>query len=184
MSVTPFQTLGPYFDVLLRSRHRRPDLPPDAAGRIVLRGRLFDGAGAPVADGLIELWQADSHGRYAHPDDPESAQADPSFYGYRWCHTGGDGGFAFTTVKPGRARDAGGGLQAPHILVSVTARGILTRYITRVYFAHEQTNDEDAVLALVPEARRHTLIARAAGESTYEFNILLQGPNETIFFDV
>ena len=182
--LTPFQTAGPFFDVMLRSRAEMQMVQPDTRGhRITIEGLLLDGGGAPIHDGLVELWQADAEGRYAHPDDPRSAEADASFYGYGWRHTNEDGSFRFDTIKPGAVVAPGGGMQAPHILVSVMARGVLTRFITRLYFEDEPSNDRDPILALVPAARRNTLIARRAGEGRYRFDIRVQGPEETVFFD-
>lgn len=187
MSVTPFQTVGPYVDVLLRSRHACRQVTGDAHGeRIVVEGTLYDGEGHPISDGLIESWQADADGRYAHPDDSRAASADPGFTGAGWCHTDGKGRFRFETIRPGRVDGPDGTRQAPHIVIGVLARGILLRYVTRLYFGDESdANTQDAVLALVPEARRHTLIAQRRDASCiYLFDIRLQGADETVFFDV
>jgi protocatechuate 3,4-dioxygenase alpha subunit len=138
---------------------------------IVIEGQVFDGGANVIPDALIETWQA----------DPPS---DARFSGYGWAHTREDGGFRFETVKPGRVAAPEGGEQSPHIVVSVMARGILTRYITRIYFEDEAGNADDPVLALVPAERRDTLIARRIGEGCYRFNLVMQGPGETVFFDV
>ena len=184
MSVSSFQTVGPYFDIFLRNRVPLQMVTPETRGqRISIDGILYDGAGTVIPDGLIEIWQADADGRYAHPDDPRAASADPAFYGYGWRHTDAAGAFHFDTVKPGRIAVAGSGEQAPHIMVSVMGRGILTRFITRLYFDDEAANAQDAVLQLVPDARRHTLIARTASPGQYRFDIRLQGADETVFFD-
>jgi protocatechuate 3,4-dioxygenase alpha subunit len=106
------------------------------------------------------------------------------FHGYGWAHTQADGGFRFETIKPGRVPGPDGREQAPHIMVSVMARGILTRFITRIYFEDEAANVEDAILALVPENRRDTLIARCTADGQYTFNLVMQGSGETVFFDV
>lgn len=187
--VTPSQTVGPYFDVWLRSRAGGREAQGFVTGqahgtRIAIEGRVLDGAGAPMPDALVETWQADADGRYRHPEDRRGALADPSFTGYGWAHTRTDGGFTFETVKPGRVPHPDGGDQAPHLLVSVMARGILTRFITRIYFEDEPSNAEDAILALVPESRRQTLIATRSGEGRYRFDLIMQGPGETVFFDV
>jgi protocatechuate 3,4-dioxygenase alpha subunit len=183
--VTPFQTAGPFFEVLLRKRVEMRMVQPETRGeRITIEGVLLDGEGSRVGDGFVELWQADAQGRYAHPDDPHGAEADASFSGYGWRHTDEHGGFRFDTIKPGAVAAPGGGLQAPHILVSVMARGVLTRFITRLYFEGEPANDRDPILARVPAARRHTLIAPRAGDGHYRFDIRIQGPGETVFFDV
>lgn len=183
--ITPYQPTGPYPQVML-------DLPtgvaiplaPGARGeRIVIAGTLRDGAGAPVFDAMIETWQADASGRYAHPDDSRCAEADPGFWGYRRVATDNDGRFRIETVKPGAVGAPGGGTQAPHILVSIFGGGILYRYITRIYFEDEPSNAADPVLSLVPEPRRATLLARRDGD-TYRFEIKMQGEGETVFFDV
>ena len=137
-----------------------------------------------MPDALVETWQADGNGRYRHPDDRRAQPVDPTFSGYGWAHTRADGGFTFETIKPGRVPGPDGGEQAPHVLVSVMARGILTRFVTRMYFEDEASNAQDAILALVPEARRQTLIARRSGEGRYRFDLVMQGPGETVFFDV
>jgi protocatechuate 3,4-dioxygenase alpha subunit len=188
VGVSSFQTVGPYFDIFLRNRVPLQMVTPETRGqRISIDGTLYDGAGMVIPDGLVEIWQADADGRYAHPDDPRGASADPSFYGYGWRHTDAAGAFHFDTIKPGRiaarSADPDGEPQAPHIMVSVMGRGILTRFITRLYFDDEAANAQDAVLQLVPETRRHTLIARTTSPGHYRFDIRLQGADETVFFD-
>ena len=183
-AITGFQTVGPFFEVVLRTRAEMRMVRPDTRGeRITIEGVLLDGASVPIADGFVEIWQADADGRYAHPEDPRGADADPSFSGYGWRHTTEDGGFRFDTIKPGAVPGPGGRMQAPHIMVSVMGRGILTRFITRLYFEGETANDRDVILALVPAARRDTLIARRTAEGRYRFDIRIQGPGETVFFD-
>jgi protocatechuate 3,4-dioxygenase alpha subunit len=170
--LTPSQTVGPYFDIMIRGRGDCRQVRDASVGTpIVIEGQVFDGGANVIPDALIETWQA----------DPPS---DARFSGYGWAHTREDGGFRFETVKPGRVAAPGRGEQAPHIVVSVMARGILTRYITRIYFEDEASNADDPVLALVPAERRDTLIARRIGEGCYRFNLVMQGPGETVFFDV
>lgn len=182
--VTGFQTVGPFFEVTLRTRAEVQMVRPETEGeRITIEGVLFDGAGSPVPDGLVEIWQADANGRYAHPDDPRGAEADPTFSGYGWRHTKADGGFRFDTIKPGAVEAPDGRLQAPHIMVSVMGRGILTRFVTRLYFADDAANERDPILALVPAARRDTLMATRTADGRYRFDIRIQGPGETVFFD-
>jgi protocatechuate 3,4-dioxygenase alpha subunit len=155
-------------------------LSPDARGeRIVVEGTVFDGAGTPIVDTMIETWQADAAGHYPHPSDPSASQADPSFWGYRRVATDNSGGFRIDTVKPG-ATDR----QAPHILVAIYGGGILYRYVTRLYFEAEPGNATDPVLAAVPADRRHTVMARRVDGGRYRFDIRLQGQDETVFFDV
>ena len=183
--ITPSQTVGPYFGILLRGRAACRQVTDATSGtRIVVEGRVVDGAGTAIPDALVETWQADAGGRYQHPEDQGAQAADASFNGYGWAHTREDGGYRFETVKPGRVSAPDGSEQAPHILVSVMARGILTRFITRLYFEDEASNEDDPILALVPDERRATLIARRAEEGRYLFNLVLQGEGETVFFDV
>ncbi len=181
--LTPFQTVGPYFDILLRSRQPSGPLADDATG-IVIEGRLLDGAGEAVPDGLIETWQADTGGRYRHPGDPRSADADAGFTGYSWCHTDREGAFRLHGVRPGPVPGPDGQMQAPHVLISVMARGILTRYVTRMYFDGDPANAQDPILGVVPEARRASLLARGGGAGRYQFDIVLQGSGETVFLDI
>ena len=183
--VTPFQTVGPYFGVWLRSRAGHRQVTGQTPGtRIAIEGQVFDGAGAPIPDALVETWQADANGGYRHPEDRRPHQMDPAFSGYGWAHTRAGGEFTFETIKPGRVPGPDGRDQAPHVLVSVMARGILTRFVTRMYFEDEASNVEDAILAMVPEARRQTLVAKRSGEGRYRFDLVMQGPDETVFFDV
>lgn len=183
--LTPFQTVGPFFDFGLIIPGGETIAQPSAAGRhIAVEGTVRDGAGDPLPDALIEIWQADASGKYRHPADEREAPGDPSFDGFGRIPTGDDGRFAFTTVMPGRVPGPGGTLQAPHLVVGVLARGVLTRLITRMYFEDDPANREDPVLALVPESRRATLLARRDGADRYRFEIVLQGTGETVFFDV
>jgi protocatechuate 3,4-dioxygenase alpha subunit len=186
---TPSQTVGPYFAYGLTARQYGYDFTQLADGRIArdgtpgtrirVAGQVFDGAGVPVDDALVEVWQADAAGRYPS----EADFADPAaFHGFGRCGTGADatGRFVFDTVKPGANADG-----APHLNVVVLMRGLLLHAYTRIYFADEASaNSADPVLALVPEERRGTLIARALGDGRYHFDITMQGDDETVFFDV
>ena len=190
---TPSQTVGPYFAYGLTPEQYGYDFKSIADGamvddntpgqRIRIEGRVFDGKGELVPDAMIELWQADEQGRYAHPADPRGSNA--GFKGFGRMGTGTDpqSRFIFETIKPG----SGDGTQAPHINVIVFARGMLLHAYTRIYFSDEAAaNAGDAVLASVPEDRRHTLVAARddAAPGLYRFDIHLQGANETVFFDV
>jgi len=181
--LTPSQTVGPFFHFGLICTP--PEGPPaDVAGeRIRITGDVRDGAGSPITDALIEFWQADASGHYAHPDDP-GAVVPGGFDGFARVATDADGRYLLVTIKPGRVPAPDGSTQAPHLLVGVLARGLLQRLVTRLYFADEPSNDTDAILRLVPEARRTTLLARTVGEGEYRFDIVLQGNGETVFFDV
>jgi len=183
------QTVGPFFNFALTTNAGLGILARAgvAGERIRLEFRVTDGDGAPAqGDCMIELWQADSAGRYAHTLHGDSAEAPTEFGGFGRLETDQNGCCVFETVKPGRVAGLDGGLQAPHINVMVFARGLLKHLHTRVYFAGEPANGEDAVLALVPEERRATLLAQPGeGEpQTWRFHIRLQGDGETVFFDV
>ncbi|GGK97608.1 protocatechuate 3,4-dioxygenase subunit alpha [Mangrovihabitans endophyticus] len=180
LGLTPAQTVGPYLSIGLPWSDGPlvvPETDPDA---FWVRGVLRDGAGEPVPDGLIETWQADPDGCFAHPDDPRGRHT--SFRGFGRCPTADAGDWAIRTRKPGRVPDREGVLQAPHIDVSVFARGLLNRVVTRIYFADEaEANDADPLLATVPEHRRRTLLAEPTGGG-YQFDIRLRGEHETVFF--
>ncbi|PXY20461.1 protocatechuate 3,4-dioxygenase subunit alpha [Prauserella coralliicola] len=174
---TPSQTVGPYLSLGLPWADGPTVVEEGTPGAVWIRGVVYDGAGTPVPDGLIETWQADAHGRFDHPDDPRGAQ--PGFRGFGRCPTNDDGEYGILTVVPGALPG-----EAPHINVSVFARGLLHRVVTRVYFPENtEANAADPVLASVPEERRGTLVARRS-EDGYTFDVRLQGEGETVFFDV
>jgi len=186
---TPSQTVGPFFSKALLREGWNDLAAHGAAGQsIAITGRVLDGDGAPVPDALLELWQANAAGRYDHPDDVRDTPLDPQFSGFGRAGTDAQGRFRFRTIKPGPVPGAGTSLQAPHINVSVFARGLLKRLVTRIYFPDEPLNANDPVLNSLPDTtRRATLIARPVeGESKSDlsFDLVLQGDNETIFFDV
>lgn len=183
--LTPFQTLGPFFDFGLVIPDGDVVAKPESAGRhVTIEGTLRDGNGDAVSDALIEVWQANAAGQYRHHGDQQDAPLDPAFDGFGRVATGASGEFAFKTVVPGRVPGPDDRPQAPHLAISVLARGVLTRLVTRLYFEDEPSNAEDAVLALVPPERRSTLLAKRVDSDRYRFDIILQGPGETVFFDV
>lgn len=183
--LTPFQTVGPFFAICLSESGCARIATEHALGRhITIEGTVSDGAGAAVPDALVEIWQANAAGRYAHPDDHQAKPLDPNFAGYGRAPTDDEGRFSIETVTPGRVPGPDATLQAPHLLLGILARGILTRLVTRVYFDDEPSNADDAILALVPADRRGTLIARHTAADTYQFDLTLQGDYETVFFDV
>jgi protocatechuate 3,4-dioxygenase alpha subunit len=186
LQATTSQTVGPYFSIGL-TRLKKVDLAgPGVAGeRIIISGRVLDGDGKAVPDALIEVWQANSHGKYAHPADEQKKPLETSFLGYGRIPVEENGRFCFTTVKPGRVPGPDGKEQAPHIAVSVFARGLLRRLVTRIYFPDEPANAGDFILNLVEPARRGTLIPKKiSGQgATFEWNLILQGLEETVFFD-
>ncbi len=189
---TPSQTVGPFLHIgLVQGAYGAPEIftpaiaAPGMPGTpIRIEGRVFDGEGNILPDALIELWQADHQGRYAHPADGRPLSSN-SFRGFGRCPTGKDGTFGFATVKPGPVPGPDGSTQAPHINVGMLARGMLKRLFTRIYFAGEPANAADPILALVPADRRDTLIAKPdpAKPGVLRFDIRLQGVNETVFFD-
>ena len=178
------QTVGPYLHIGLEwlTTH-------DIAGRgvkgerVTVGGQLLDGDGVGVSDGLIEIWQANAAGKYAHPEDTQNKPLERGWRGFGRIPTDAKGAFRFTTIKPGRVPGPDGKLQAPHLVVAVFMRGLLKHLATRIYFPDEPANNEDPILKLVPAARRTTLVARRNGKSALEWNVILQGKNETVFFD-
>jgi len=158
-------------------------VPGVTGERIEIALTLHDAAGTIVPDGLLEIWQANSHGRYNHPEDRRNLPLDAGFEGFGRASTDPSGCARFTTVKPGRVPWPAGGLQAPHINVSVFARGVLNRLATRLYFDGDPALAEDPVLKLVEPTRRATLIATRDGAGVWRLPLYLGGPNETVFFD-
>ena len=186
LRATASQTVGPYFHLGLTPLKVENLAGPGVAGeRITLRGRVFDGDGKPVPDAMIEIWQANSHGQYANPEDRQGKPTDPGVKGFGRVPTDKDGGFRFTTIKPGRVPGPSDREQAPHLVILVFARGVTKQLLTRMYFPDEACNVEDAVLSLVPLDRRATLLAKRVpdGDGVFEWNIVLQGEGETVFFD-
>ena len=188
---TPSQTVGPYFAYGLTPEQYGYDFNELAGGRLVddetegerihIVGRVLDGEGNAVDDAMIEIWQADAQGRYAHPADPRGSNL--AFKGFGRYGTGTDPElrFMFDTIKPGSVDG-----QAPHITMCVMCRGMLSHAFTRIYFSDE-ANGDDAVLATVPEDRRATLIAEreeTPAGIVYRFDVHLQGGKETVFFDL
>ncbi|GAC1350555.1 MAG: protocatechuate 3,4-dioxygenase subunit alpha [Ktedonobacteraceae bacterium] len=209
--LTASQTVGPFFSPALwrEDACRNVLTQPETAGeRIRLEGRILDGDGVPVPDAMVEIWQANAHGRYNHAADQGPAPLDSSFTGFGRSGTGDDGSYWFETIKPGPVpfkavaepaqhpawlRQAQPLLytndeyQAPHICVTVFARGLLNHLVTRLYFPDEPANAGDAVLQCVPSERRATLLARCEQGSVpvvYRFDIILQGAGETVFFNL
>lgn len=189
--LTPSQTVGPFFlGCLLRDGALRTNLATsDTAGeRIRIEGRILDGDGAGVPDAVIEIWQADSLGRYACVDR-EHPDPGATFIGFGRSGTNEEGWYGFDTIKPGSPAPAASidAVEAPHISVVLFARGLLNHVATRLYFAGETLNEGDNVLACVPPSRRATLIARPVGKTNpivYRWDVVLQGPGETVFFNL
>ncbi len=187
LQTTTSQTVGPFFAIGL-NRLKRVDMagPGISGERVIIVGRVIDGDGKPVPDAMIEIWQANSHGKYAHPEDNQNKPLEPGFQGYGRIPVDSGGRFCFVTIKPGPVPGPQGKPQAPHLAVSVFMRGLMKRLVTRIYFPDDPANAGDFVLSLVPPERRATLIAqRNANEiGTLEWNVILQGLNETVFFDI
>jgi protocatechuate 3,4-dioxygenase alpha subunit len=209
---TPWQTTGPFFHFGLAWKGgadligesdlgARPDLTQPGhdmlvehknanrhfvnGERIALTGHLFDNTGAPLTDALIEIWQANSLGRYASREDGRSdIPVDPNFIGFGRGATDKHGGYRFRTIRPGRVPGPGNTLQAPHIAFGLIGPGFLKRVYTRMYFAGAAENAEDPILALVPQSRRATLIAEPSTSGSYRFDIHLGGERETVFFEI
>ena len=183
--VTSYQTVGPYFKIGLEALYRNDLTNPNTPGRIVeVAGAVLDADRAPVPDAVLEIWHADSYGRYIV--QPQAKPFDDTFVGFGRVPTNEAGEFQFRTIKPGAIQANGPELQAPHILVSVFMRGLLYRLITRIYFSDEPGNADDPVLRSVEKHRRGSLIAQAdqGRPGRYDWNIYLQGENETVFFEL
>ena len=211
---TPWQTTGPFFHFgmpwkggadltgdsdlgsrpdLIQPEHdygiaTRPSSRASAHGqRIEIFGHVWDNKGSPIIDCLIEIWQANAAGRYAHPEDRRNDLAlDPVFIGFGRAASDSEGGFRFRTVRPGRVPGPGNTLQAPHIALGLMGPGFLKRLATRIYFPATPENTDDPILNLVPENRRNTLISvnLPGTPDRYRFDIHLGGANETVFFDI
>jgi protocatechuate 3,4-dioxygenase, alpha subunit len=183
---TPSQTIGPFFHDALLDRDRSELVSPDHPEGIKIIGTVYDGAGEVVPDAMVEIWQANQAGRYDHPaDGREDLSIDEEFSGFGRCGTDERGEFSFLTVKPGPVPGPDGQVQAPHVMVSVFARGLLKRLVTRIYFPdEEEANVVDSVLSSIEDKElRRTLIAREEGD-TLRFDIHLQGDGQTAFFEL
>lgn len=188
---TGSQTAGPYFKFGLD----HPEWSDLTAGgkavgdKIRIEGRVTDGDGAAVPDALLEIWQANAAGKYAHPEDHQDKAVDPNFRGFGRCSTDKDGHYHFLTIRPGAVPGRGNTLQAPHIGVRIFARGLLKHVMTRLYFPEEPLNKTDPVLGSIEDAARRQTLIGVSGKADgavkiYRFDIALQGKGETVFFDV
>jgi len=189
MSLVPTasQTVGPFFSIGLgRLCNENIFASEVAEERIAIEGRVIDGNGVPVPDAVLEIWQADAQGVY--PSDGgggELLRVAAGFRGFGRVATNEHGQFRFVSIKPGCVKNHEGRQQAPHLLISILMRGLLTRLVTRIYFPDEPRNANDLMLGLVPVERRNTLIAKAVDRAAglFEWNVILQGPDETVFFE-
>ena len=188
--ITASQTVGPFLKIGLVREGQEYVVPKNTNGALKVQGRVYDGEGKPVPDAMIEIWQANVHGKYNHPEDLSDAELVKGFNGFGRSCTDEEGCFFFVTVKPGRVAGLGNTLQAPHMAINVFARGMLKQQVTRLYFSDEiNANSEDPVLNSIEDAEvRDTLVASKVddenGMTCYKFNIHLQGEKETAFFDV
>jgi len=182
---TPSQTVGPFFSIGLAPLNRANLAEGTAGEHIAIHGRVIDGDGQGVPDALLEIWQADADGRYPLPEHTPSQNNSATFFGFGRIQTDEQGHFSFITIRPGPVHGPDGKPQAPHLQISVFMRGLLRQLVTRLYFPQEPLNASDPVLQVVPESRRETLIARLpeANKNNLEWNVCLQGANETVFFD-
>ncbi len=184
---TPSQTVGPFFHYALLDDDQSKLVAPDHPLAIRIGGTVRDGAGEVVPDAMLEIWQANAAGRYAHPeDDREDLPLEDDFSGFGRCPTDAEGRYEFVTIKPGVVPGPEGRPLAPHILVSVFARGLLKQLVTRIYFPDEKAaNAADPLLSSIGDPTlRSALVASATGDGSLRFNILLQGEDQTVFFDV
>jgi protocatechuate 3,4-dioxygenase alpha subunit len=182
---TPSQTVGPFFSIGL-DRLNRVDIAEGSKDELVaIQGRVLDGDGQPVPDAVLEIWQADADGHYHHPEHTSTPNDAAQFFGFGRIPTDERGQFSFTTIKPGPVHGPDGKPQAPHLQICILMRGLLRQLVTRLYFPDEPLNASDPALQVVPESRRYTLVARQTkpDEKTLEWNVCLQGANETVFFD-
>jgi protocatechuate 3,4-dioxygenase alpha subunit len=185
--LTPSQTIGPFFHDALVDEDLSKLVAAEHPSAVRIEGTVYDGAGDPVPDAMVEIWQANPAGRYDDPtDDREDLPLDPkTFSGFGRSDTMEGGKFYFVTVKPGSVPGADGSLQAPHVMFSVFARGLLKRLVTRVYFPDEiDANSSDPVLCSIEDPKlRDSLIARE-DTSVLRFDVHLQGENQTAFFEL
>lgn len=181
---TPWQTVGPFFHYALPYAEGPSVVGASRAGAFTLHGQVYDGEGTPLPDALVEIWQADESGAFVSEPGIFEAPADDGFRGFGRSGTDPEGHYAFTTVKPAGVPTEDGARQAPHIAMSVFARGMLRRVVTRVYFDDEPAaNAADPLLASVEESRSGTLVA-VSEPGGYRFDVRLQGDDETVFLDV
>jgi protocatechuate 3,4-dioxygenase, alpha subunit len=183
LPLTPSQTAGPFLTLGLTWSDGPNVVPDGTPGAIRISGQVLDGAGAAVIDAIVETWQADPDGRFAHPDDPRGSSRS-AFRGFGRCATDDEGVFTIVTVKPGSLPAGDGRVEAPHIDVSVFARGLLDRVVTRIYFPDEvDANAVDPVLMTLADTDRATLVALPDG-GNLRFDIHLQGDHGTVFFEL
>lgn len=186
LRATTWQTVGPFFSIGLE-----PLFSNDIAGegvlgeRVAISGRVLDGAGLLIPDAVLEIWQANSRGKYAHPEDTQDKALERSFRGFARIPTDDQGQFSFSTIKPGPVPGPDGVAQSPHLVVSLLMRGLLRGLVTRAYFPGDSALASDPILQLVDPARRQTLLLEPVPgrNDVFTWNIHMQGERETVFFD-
>jgi protocatechuate 3,4-dioxygenase alpha subunit len=183
--LTTSQTVGPFFRIGFELLMKADVAGAGVAGeRFVLEGQVLDGDRVPIPDAVIEIWQADSQGKYPDPRGWQAGTVETGFQGFGRVGTDDNGYFRFSTIKPGVTPGPNGATQAPHLAVAILMRGLLKHLFTRIYFPGDPANSTDPILNMVPSPRRHTLIARKSGVGVLRWDVLMQGPDETVFFDV
>ena len=180
---TPWQTVGPFFHDALPFPDGSAIVGAARPGAFTLHGQVYDGDGAPIPDALLEVWQADEEGTFNQQPGIFAAPAEDGFRGFGRSDTDAEGHYTFTTVKPAGVPTEDGVQQAPHLAVSVFARGMLRRAVTRIYFEDSPENTADPFLSSVEDGRAGTLVATRE-EGGYRFDVRLQGADETVFLDV
>ena len=185
-AATASQTVGPYFSIGLSYRNSTSVCSENGPGEhLEIVGRVLDGEGMIVPDAQLEIWQADSEGRFVGFDTGQTGVVAEDFAGFARIPTDCDGGFRLHTIRPGAVAGPGGVNQAPHVVVLLSMRGLLRNLITRIYFEDDARNAGDPILLAVPEDRRHTLVAKLASSGPvklFQWDIHLQGEDETVFF--
>jgi protocatechuate 3,4-dioxygenase alpha subunit len=187
LQATTWQTVGPYFQIGMARLYEADIAGEGVRGqRIQVRCRVLDGDLLPIPDAIIEIWQANADGKYAHPDDTQDKPLEPGFSGYGRIPTDENGCLKFSTIKPGSVPGPDGRPQAPHLLVNLMMRGLLKRLVTRIYFPGEPLNATDPILQFVDPARRATLLLNPVlnQPDVYAWEIHMQGDNETVFFEI
>lgn len=187
LQATTSQTVGPFFRIGCGWLHQDSLASDGITGeRVTIQGRIIDGDGIPVPDAFLEIWQANHHGKYMHPEDRQDKPLQEAFTGFGRVPVDAHGIFRFVTIKPGIVPGPSGKEQAPHLTISIFMRGLLRRLTTRMYFPDDVLNSGDPILQLVEPGRRPTLIAQATNGNTgqLEWNVVLQGTHETVFFDL
>ncbi len=186
LQATTWQTVGPFFRIGLERL-----FDADIAGvgvegeRVAVAGRVLDGDGLPIRDAVLEIWQANAAGKYAHPADTQDKPLEAGFKGFGRIPTQDDGTFRFTTIKPGTVPGPNGTTQAPHLVVGLLMRGLLRGLVTRAYFPDERLNSSDPILGLIEPSRRATLIMTPSSEhaNLLHWEIRMQGEAETVFLE-